>query len=212
MHKCLLCLRTDKLLEFSKNGQAQIFRKCLSCGFIFLDPEHHLQPEAEKIRYDLHQNNPLDQGYQNFLMPVVQAVLDQQLPLELGLDFGCGPASFIAHMLEPKGFKVACYDPYFHPDQKLLETQYDFITCTEVVEHFSHPRREFEKLHGLLKKKGKLYIKTSLTDAVTDFKNWHYQRDPTHVSFYNKSSLEYIKLKFGYSELKIFDKYLIFET
>lgn len=212
MHKCLLCLETDKLLEFSRNGQSQIFWKCLKCGFIFRDPEHHLQPAAERVRYELHQNNPLDEGYQKFLMPVVQAVAEQQNSQELGLDFGCGPTSFISYMLETKGFKIACYDPFFHPDQKLLETHYDFITCTEVVEHFSNPRLEFEKLHGLLKKKGKLYIKTSLTDGVTDFKNWYYQRDPTHVSFYNKSSLEFIKSEFCYRELKIFDKYLIFET
>ena len=212
MHKCLLCHQTQNLVEFHRNEKGLIFWKCLDCGFIFKHLQDHLSPEAEKSRYELHQNNVQDLEYQNFLMPVIEAVTRCQLKTHQGLDYGCGPSSAISYLLKQKGFVVAEFDPYFHPHQELLKVSYDYITCTEVIEHMSHPAVEFKKLRNLLKPQGRLYIKTSLTDEIKNFGNWYYQRDPTHVGFFNQSSLEYIKNKFGFLKLEIFEKYLVFET
>ncbi len=182
----------------------------MSCGLIFKAPEHHLNAADEETRYKLHQNDILDTGYQNFLRPVVQAVLSSQNPDDQGLDYGCGPASVIAHLLQEKGFSPAVYDPLFFPHTHLRPGCYDYITCTEVIEHFTQPREEFHKLLGLLKPAGgRLYIKTSLTDSVVDFQRWHYRRDPTHVGFYSKQSLEYIRSEFGFSGLELQDEYFV---
>ncbi|MCC1498350.1 methyltransferase domain-containing protein, partial [Alcanivorax sp. 1008] len=70
--------------------------------------------------------------------------------------------------------------------------QYDFVTCTEVVEHFHQPAREFERLTSLLTPTGVLAIMTSLLDDGVDFHTWHYRRDPTHVSFYRQTTFNWI--------------------
>lgn len=213
MHKCLLCNTTDKLLDFFKDEKGVQFLKCGSCGFIFKTPEHHLNAAEEEVRYKLHQNDILDSGYQNYLRPVVEAVLSSQNPDDRGLDYGCGPASVIVHLLNEHGYSPAVYDPLFFPDVQLLSNSYDYITCTEVIEHFTQPRTEFLRLHDLLRPAepsgGRLYVKTSLTDSIVDFQRWHYRRDLTHVGFYCRQSLEYIRSEFGFVELRIEDQYFV---
>jgi hypothetical protein len=194
--KCLLCDTQDRMEEIYRNEKSEVFWKCSHCGLIFKDPSSRLSLEAESSRYRHHQNDVLDPNYQNFLLPVVQEVLKNHQPSEMGIDFGCGPASVIKHLLEKSGFQLEVYDPLFFPNEKVLEQKFDFVTCTEVVEHFSNPKKGFDTLFGLLKPKAKLYIKTSLTDEVPNFAKWHYHRDPTHVSFYNKKSLNYIQSKY----------------
>lgn len=210
MHKCLLCNTTDSLLDFFKSKKGVQFFKCDSCGFIFKSPEHHLNASEEQVRYEMHQNDVLDGGYQSFLRPVVEAVLSLQNPNDTGLDYGCGPASVIVHLLKESGYSAQFYDPLFFSDPGLLlNGTYDYITCTEVVEHFTQPPMEFAKLRKLLKPGGRLYVKTSLTDEVQDFPNWYYHRDVTHVGFYNKQSLEYVRKEFGFSSLRVEDQYFI---
>ncbi len=212
MHKCPLCQATDRIQTLYTNEKAQVFKECHSCGLIFRLAEHHMTLDAEKARYELHENNPQDLNYQEFLKPVVEAVLARRSISDQGMDFGCGPSSVISYLLKKQSYQVVDYDPFFHPDEKLLLTKYDYITCTEVVEHFAKPAVEFEKLRGLLKPGGMLIIKTSLTDDINDFSSWYYQRDPAHVSFYNLPSLNYIKDHYHFSNLEIFEKYLIFSV
>ncbi|MDA1381669.1 methyltransferase domain-containing protein [Plesiomonas shigelloides subsp. oncorhynchi] len=57
------------------------------------------------------------------------------------MDFGCGPGPLLAQMLEEAGFRMHKYDPYFHPERATLAREYDFVTCTEVAEHFMPPRK-----------------------------------------------------------------------
>ena len=94
-------------------------------------------------------------------------------------------------MLSERGFVMDIYDPLYFNDESLLENRYDFITCTEVVEHFHSPRDEFARLDSLLRPGGWLAIMTSwLTDEI-DFSRWHYPRDPTHVCFYAQQTFIY---------------------
>jgi len=211
MQQCLLCNTTGLLNDFYHNEKSVVFWKCQSCGFIFKSPEHHLTKEAESSRYQLHQNDVLDPEYQKFLKPVVDIILSQHNPDEKGLDFGSGRASVIAHLLRQKNFDVMEYDPLFFPDAQLLYSRYDFITCTEVVEHFSNPRNDFDTLFSLLKPGGKIYLKTSLTDGIVDFSKWYYHRDPTHVGFYNQKSLEFIREHWGLKSMQICKDYITFE-
>ena len=53
-------------------------------------------------------------------------------------------------MIQEDGYSAALYDPIFHPDDTVLTQTYDFITCTETVEHFRHTRADFLRLHKLL--------------------------------------------------------------
>lgn len=95
-------------------------------------------------------------------------------------------------MMTEAGHRMAVYDPLFFDDPKLLEEQYDFIACTEVVEHFHHPYEEFVQLDQLLKPGGWLAVMTTFQTDDAAFANWHYRRDPTHVVFYREKTFQTI--------------------
>ena len=54
-------------------------------------------------------------------------------------------------MLRESGHEMTDYDPIFQPDDAAVAegAQYDFVTCTEVAEHFHNPAREFDNMVGL---------------------------------------------------------------
>lgn len=209
--KCSLCDTPDSKLIHKDPHNGSLFYSCLDCGFIFRDRQFFLKFEDELKRYRQHQNDVNSIGYQNFLRPVVDEVLKTCTAQQKGLDYGCGPSSVVVHLLKDNFYDVSQYDPFFHPNDNLLLKQFDYITCTEVVEHFKNPRLEFRKLANLVKAAGVLIIKTSLTDEVSDFANWHYHRDPTHVGFLNRRSLEKVSELTGLQLLSIKDSQILFK-
>ena len=124
----------------------------------------------------MHDNNPADPGYRGFLAQLADPLCERLKPGDGGLDFGCGPGPALAQMLEERGFSCQTYDPIYAPNRGQLDSQYDFVTCTEVVEHLHHPAREWQQFARLVKPGGWLGIMTRCDDA---FPNWHYRRDPT---------------------------------
>jgi 2-polyprenyl-3-methyl-5-hydroxy-6-metoxy-1,4-benzoquinol methylase len=46
------------------------------------------------------------------------------------------------------------FDPLFFPDPEPLGDLYDFITCTETIEHFHRPAEEFARLDRMLRPGG----------------------------------------------------------
>lgn len=207
MHTCPLCLGVSTR-DFCSDRHRRYFH-CDTCTLIFADPDTLLSSTAEKAVYDHHQNSPEDEGYRQFLSQLanpLSARLGKQ-PLH-GLDFGSGPGSALPVLLQEKGYRMAVYDPYYAPDPAVLAQRFDFITCTEAIEHFYQPAREWRLLLGLLKPGGWLGLMTSLTTHistkpatnqttdltvnVTDFAQWHYKNDPTHVSFFSHNTFQYL--------------------
>lgn len=92
-------------------------------------------------------------------------------------------------MLTEAGFVVTLYDPFFVPDQTALESEYDFIFCCEVAEHFHDPVSEFTKMDRLLRSGGILAIMTGIEYPQVNFAMWPYRRDPTHVTFYRPETM-----------------------
>jgi len=162
----------------------------------------------EKKRYNLHENFIENIGYRNFLSQVITPIKERLRKGAIGLDFGSGPSPVLATLLEIEGYKTSFYDPYYANDQNVFNKKYDFITLTEVAEHFYYPAIEFEKILHLLKPKGYLVVMTSRTDTITDFKNWYYQKDPTHVSFYADKSFEFLASKYKLS-ISIIDNKIV---
>ena len=80
----------------------------------------------------------------------------------------------------------------------IFDLRYDFITCTEVIEHVHEPFRVFEKLFNLLVPGGVLALMTGICDAdiEREFSGWHYHRDCTHICFYRPQTLDWIAQKF----------------
>lgn len=119
-------------------------------------------------------------------------------PRAHGLDYGAGRSGTLATLFTERGFVVDQFDPCFSPDATLLARTYDFITCTEVAEHFHEPRRDLAKIAPLLGPGSWLAITTSLVNDETDLATWWYARDETHVSFYRRETLMWIAEHFGW--------------
>ncbi len=144
---------------------------------------------SERAHYLTHENDPDDPRYRAFLSRLATPLLKRLSPGLSGLDYGCGPGPALAAMLREAGHSVTLYDPFFAADATVLAGRYDFITCTEVVEHFHEPAREFRQLDGLLRPGGWLAVMTMFQTDDARFANWHYRKDPTHVVFYREATM-----------------------
>ncbi|MDM1355915.1 class I SAM-dependent methyltransferase [Myroides marinus] len=182
---------------------------CSTCEAYLKDEVHYFNSEKEKNHYECHNNDVNDIGYQNFTAPVTNTVLENCTPDMLGLDYGCGKGPVITKQLVEKGYKVNLYDPYFHPDTAYLDSQYDYIFSCEVFEHFYNPLEEIKKLSSILKQRGILIIKTHLYNNQTDFKNWYYRKDLTHVFIYTFKTFEYIAEYFNYEVITLTERLVV---
>ena len=194
---CPLC--DTKSTPFYKDE----FYQCLCCKAIFRPKEKLLNSGLEKQRYENHTNDSNDLGYQNFVRPITNSILNEFKSGNLGLDFGCGKDSSIVKILEENDYKIAKYDIFFYDDKKALEQKYDYIACCEVIEHFYNPKKEFELLKSLLKKDGVLYLMTGIYSEEIDFSKWWYKNDLTHVFIFTKETFSFIKEKFEFKDMKI---------
>lgn len=175
------------------------FSDCAGCGLVSVDRSALPSPEQAFEQYALHRNDPDDPRYRRFLSQLTAPLLAKLAPGAQGLDFGCGPGPAIGPMLAEAGCPVATYDPCFADDPAVLEHQYDFVTATEVVEHFHHPASAFAQFDALIRPGGWLGVMTLLLTPETDFRTWFYARDPTHVAFYRPGTLRWIARRFGWS-------------
>mgnify|MGYP003930634237 CR=1 FL=1 len=116
-------------------------------------------------------------------------------PPQNGLDFGSGPGPVLSMMLESEGYQMTLFDPYYAPSADALQKRYDFVTCTETVEHFHHPGKEWQLLVKLVKPGGWLGIMTKLVEDLNDFPNMHYITDMTHVSFFTRKTFLFLAEK-----------------
>jgi hypothetical protein len=102
---------------------------------------------------------------------------------------------------------MATYDPIYAPfppqsstptpasDTLRHLTGYDFVTATEVVEHFCNTAEEMTQLWQCLKPGGWLGIMTKRVTAPSAFGQWHYIRDPTHVSFFSDTTFRWLAVQ-----------------
>jgi hypothetical protein len=180
------------------NDRTREYLRCPECDLIFVPPELHLSPQKEKARYDFHQNDPGDSNYRNFLSRLFQPLENKLSPGAHGLDFGCGPGPTLSLMFEKAGYDCAIYDLHYANDPTVFETKYDFLTCSETMEHMYRPREEFERFLTLVKPGGWIGIMTQLHDeAAVPFERWHYKDDDTHVCFFSTKSFQWLEKTYG---------------
>ena len=184
------------------------YRLCRTCGFVFVPPADHLSPAAERAEYDRHDNTVDDPGYRRFLNRLFEPLTERVPPPAAGLDFGCGPGPALAAMLREAGYTMAVYDPFYAPDAAVLVPGFDFITASEVVEHLRAPGAELRRLRALLRPGGWLGIMTKLVLDRERFAAWHYIRDPTHIGFFSRETLQWWAEREGWA-LTFVDKDVI---
>ena len=188
---CPLCENPEGSELFHRDTFRDYYR-CPFCSLIHIPPWQRLSPEAERDEYDKHQNSPDDAGYRKFLNRLFTPMNERLHGKSSGLDFGSGPGPTLSLMFEEAGHKVTLYDPFYEPDRAALNTHYDFITTSEVVEHLYTPAASLSLLWSLLLPGGWLGIMTKLALDKTAFSTWHYKNDPTHVCFFSRATMEWL--------------------
>lgn len=158
--------------------------------------EQHLNWIEQKAIYDLHDNDPNNEGYRAFLSRLADPLRERLPAGASGLDYGCGPGPALSAMLSEQGFPTAVFDPIYAKYPEALQQRYDFICCSEVVEHFTEPGIEFDRLFSLLKPQGWLGIMTKRVIDREAFSRWHYKNDPTHVSFFSEPTFRWLAARY----------------
>lgn len=195
---CPLCRHPA---DFFCADRRRRFYRCAQCGLISADPATHLPIGEEKAVYDLHENDPADSRYRDFLNQLLEPLLQYLQPGMQGLDYGCGPGPTLSDMLRQVGMVMHDYDPLYAPDDTLLAREYDFVTCTEVVEHFCDPGTAWPRLAARVRPGGWLGVMTSLVPELEPaaFRAWGYKGEPTHVSFYRPATFDWLGKTLGFS-------------
>ena len=191
---CRVCLRHSLAPFLQKDGLNYL--RCCHCHATLLSAQQLPSHETQLQKYLQHENDPQDIRYRDFLNRVAAPLLAALPPKQVGLDFGCGPGPALANMLSEAGHTMHLYDPFFSPDSAVLYQLFDFVTCTEVAEHFHQPHAEFTRLVALLKPGGLLALMTNFQTDDSRFADWHYRRDATHVTFYRQETFQIIAREF----------------
>lgn len=185
--------------------QGRAYWQCQQCALIQVAPEQRISAQEEKALYDLHENDPIDAGYQRFLSQLsgpLASQLDSDGKTNAdGLDFGSGPAPVLAELMKSHGHQCTTYDLYYTHKPERLTALYDFICATEVFEHLASPGSVLDTLVACLKPGALLAIMMQRPDEQPDFATWGYLNDPTHISFYPEKALSYICWRWSLTEV-----------
>lgn len=187
---CPLCA-SHVVFPFHKE-ESRGYLRCRICRLVFVPREYHLSASDEKAQYDHHENSPEDSGYRQFLNRLFEPMNARLTPVSSGLDFGSGPGPTLSVMFEEAGHDVSIYDPFYASDRSPLTRQYDFVTASEVVEHFCYPAEDMQRLWSCVRPSGLLGIMTKQVADDASFVNWHYKNDPTHVSFFSRETFHWL--------------------
>ena len=139
---CPLCGSENGISGYFEDARRP-YVMCGCCGLVFVPPAWHLDREAERAEYLLHENDPGDEGYRQFLSRLAEPLLERLSPGASGLDFGCGEGPALAAMLRECGLTVALYDSFFFPTKVFSQSAMTSLplprwwsTCTSPVQNW----------------------------------------------------------------------------
>lgn len=210
---CPLCQEGGGVHFFNHKKLERDFYQCRSCELIYVNREQLISTSSERERYDLHDNDIESDGYKHFLRrlvsPMVKLIPNKNSP---GLDFGEGCNPILRELFAEAGMKnMDGYDPFYNNDTSIFSRRYDFISCSEVLEHINNPFTDITRLISLLNVKGILGISTGLYGSHIDFKSWYYINDITHINIFTNKTVHFLA-KMLNCEVRLLEKDLfIFE-
>ena len=197
---CPLCASQSKLFLANANRE---YWQCAVCRLIFVPEKFFISAENEVQHYLKHENSLENAGYVQMFKEKIQVVKNVCKRAQTVLDYGCGYEPVLKTLLTQEGFTVTGYDPHFFPQLDLNST-FDLIISTETFEHFKEPSKEIKTIRELLSPGGYMAVMTrqypeeSGEPDLAGFKNWYYQRDPTHICFYSAKTFAWIARSNGF--------------
>ena len=187
--QCSLCGK-DHLKIYDR------YAKCLNCDLHVKLIKDIVSPEAEKNRYETHNNSEDDEGYLGYLSKLLDFIPDFKGPV---LDFGCGATKGLEALFLKKDIKmdITSYDPYFYPIG-LRGKKFKTIYASECFEHFNNPKKTIQKILSLMSSDSTLAVRTELyNEELGPIHQWWYFRDPTHVCFFTPKTFSWISNEFN---------------
>ncbi len=192
-NKCNICGGITS--KFYHPKMKNNYYRCEDCQFIAKAHNELITENQERDIYAIHQNFIGDEKYEAYFRKFLKKSLIPFIkPTMKGLDFGSGPEPVLATLLEREyNVSMDIYDLFYAPNKVYLNKQYDFIVCTEVLEHLQNPLEYFQLFKTLLTENGVLAIMTQFhNNHIEDFIEWHYTRDRSHISFYTPKTFDVI--------------------
>lgn len=187
------------------------FYHCPHCEFVFANSLNFLPPEVKRTRYIKAQTN----AKQAKLLLFVQALSSQLSQLNTGqltgLNFGRSLPDESYDLLASNNHHIFNYDPFLSEDLGTLRQSYDFVCSYHVIEHFANPRKEWLTLSRLIKPEGWLAISTKILTNLSGFAKWHHKNNPTHVSFYQPQTFQFLADLYGFKLLFATDELILMQ-
>jgi 2-polyprenyl-3-methyl-5-hydroxy-6-metoxy-1,4-benzoquinol methylase len=203
------------------------YDRCVECGFVFANPAPSYRATSEFYNSNFYENyRTLEeekiqkQPYFSISSYTDPRRLAGWLTREKSariLDFGCGPASFLALLRDEFGFEnieglelnensagiaARCYGITLTPNiEKLKHTTYDVILLFEVIEHLTNPSEVISLCRNLLGHGGKLFVTTpsvrSIPARFCPSHCGHYSA-PGHVSLFTEEAISRLLSRFNF--------------
>lgn len=205
--KCNVCGRETKHV-FSKtimNKYNDIkYYKCSNCGFLQTDKPFWLNESYEKEAISIDPDRLKRNIFlRNFFIKFINKLFNKDIEV---LDFAGGEGILTRLMLD-KGYNFKNYDKYSVPlyshghNISNIDTNYDLIVSSEVMEHIENP---YEELDYILKYTDNYFFTTCC--QIEDLENWFYliPDNGQHISFYTNNAIAYLAKKYDmncYSDL-----------
>lgn len=194
---CKIC-ESNSEYRFSKDILSKYkadYYRCTSCGFMFVNEPSWLEEAYSSAIAST------DTGlvYRNIEYTSIVSLL---LKFYFGkeqryLDYGSGYGLFV-RLMRDKGFNFFGYDlycenifsPLFQVKSEHSGEKYGLVVAMEVFEHLLNPREELEKMFRF---SDSVFFTTLLAPEKIR-EDWWYLAPETgqHISFFTRSSLEYI--------------------
>lgn len=189
--KCVIC--------GDKTSYENNYYFCDNCDYIFKNQDSILSLEEEKQRYTAHNNTIENLKYVEYFKDFVEQIIPY-INGKVGLDYGSGHGNVLEYVMENFfDYDIDSYDKYFNYDIT-LKNKYDFVICTEVIEHIQNPIEFIKIIDSYLSSENEIVFKTQFRNmSEEEFYKWWYIRDDTHIGFYNMKTFEYIAKIFDYN-------------
>jgi 2-polyprenyl-3-methyl-5-hydroxy-6-metoxy-1,4-benzoquinol methylase len=216
-HYCLVCHT-----EVRKHKKNNIYLKCSCCGLRFI------QHAPNK--------NTIAKGLDNWAKEIIDdesgnnkpsKIINQRIDILNGLplakrkllDVGCGKADFLI-TAKKSGFTVSGMDiaepiieqlkekkiQSFRSLSDIQKNSFSTVTCFDVIEHTTNPRKFIENIHKILDSKGFLLLSTpnasSISARLLGESWWVFGPDGHYVLFTPKSIRMLLEMN-GFSVVSI---------
>lgn len=180
--------------QFGLVGVPVYYLRCCHCGFIFTEFFDNWSSDQFQSHIYNEDYCKVDPEYLGSRPKRLASIIIENLssaPKDMSiLDFGSGLGIFATQLVNAGFFNTKTYDPYSDPIKP--KGKFQLITCFEVMEHSTTPRKILSEMLSLLQPDGIIIFSTGLQPhhILTERAQWWYIGPRNgHVSIFSDEAL-----------------------